>query len=106
MKLGELRGAIRKMKGNPSINLPVGGVTLTLVLQKTPLLDELERQFPGGKAAETPLELDEERGLLLLPIDSAPGTVPADDSFDLAEVDGPALDDALDLDLDDDDLLV
>ena len=64
MKLGELRGMIRKTKGNPSIVTTLGGVTMTLSLMKTPLLEELERAFPGGKAAETNLNFNEATGVI------------------------------------------
>ena len=64
MKLGELRGAIRKTKGNPFTIVTIGGEAVTLVLQKTPLLDELDRVFPGGKAAETGLTFDAATGKL------------------------------------------
>lgn len=67
MKLGELRGAIRKTKGNPYVNLfPFPGIDkgFRLFLQKTPLLEELERVYPGGKGVETGLEFVEETGLL------------------------------------------
>lgn len=65
MKLGELRGLIRKTKGNPILKTAaLGGVAMTLPLQKSPLLDELERAFPGGKAVETGLTFDEATGLL------------------------------------------
>ena len=64
MKLGELRGMIRKTKGAPLIITTLGGVTMTLSLMKTPLLEELERAFPGGKAAETNLNFDEATGVI------------------------------------------
>lgn len=64
MKLGELRGAIRKTKGNPFITMSIDGKPLSLYLQKTPLLEELDRVFPGGKAVETGLEFDPETAYL------------------------------------------
>ncbi|MGV1943534.1 hypothetical protein ACQZ5D_23905 [Agrobacterium sp. 22-211-1] len=64
MKLGELRGAIRKTKGSPFTIVTIGGEAITLVLQKTPLLEELDRVFPGGKAAETGLIFDAATGKL------------------------------------------
>ncbi|RWP29883.1 hypothetical protein [Mesorhizobium sp.] len=67
MKLGELRGAIRKTKGNPFVNVfPFPGTDkgFRLFLQKTPLLEELERVYPGGKAVETGLEFNVETGML------------------------------------------
>lgn len=64
MKLGELRGAIRKTKGSPFTIVTIGGEAVTLVLQKTPLLEELDRVFPGGKAAETGLTFDATTGKL------------------------------------------
>ena len=48
MKLSELRSAIRKMKGNPSIVVELTpGVPMTLVLQKTPTLDTLGAAYDG-----------------------------------------------------------
>jgi len=64
MELGKLRAAIRSTKGNPKIVVPFGGKTMTFALQKTPLLAELEAQFPGGKAAETGLSFDADTGEL------------------------------------------
>ncbi|UVK46789.1 hypothetical protein BPNPMPFG_002499 [Mesorhizobium sp. AR07] len=67
MKLGELRGAIRKTKGNPFINVfpfPNTDQGFRMFLQKTPLLEELERVYPGGKAVETGLDFNVESGLL------------------------------------------
>lgn len=69
MKLGDLRGAIRKTKGNPIINLP----GLTVEVLKTPLLEELEQRFPGGKAAETPFTFDAETRVLWMPISADKG---------------------------------
>lgn len=72
MRLGELRGAIRKTKGNPIVRVPLAdGRVMTLSLQKTPLLEELERLFPGGKGTETPFEFHEASGVLSLPIGMA-----------------------------------
>lgn len=67
MKLGELRGAIRKTKGNPYINVfPFPGTDkgFRFYIQKTPLLEELERVYPGGKSVETGLDFNVETGLL------------------------------------------
>lgn len=48
MKLSELRSAIRKMKGNPSITVELTpGVPMTLVLQKTPTLEALGQAYNG-----------------------------------------------------------
>jgi len=70
LKLGELRGLIRKTKGNPHINVyPFPGTDkgFTFYLQKTPLLEELDRVYPGGKAVETDLEFNVDTGLLRCP---------------------------------------
>lgn len=67
MKLGELRGAIRKTKGAPFMDaFPFPGTEngFRFVLQKTPLLEELERAYPGGKATETGLTFNVETGHL------------------------------------------
>ncbi len=60
MKLGDVRGAIRKAKGNPVLWTRVGtdGPWIKVVVQKAPILDELERVFPGGKGVETGLIFD------------------------------------------------
>jgi hypothetical protein len=65
MKLGELRGAIRKLKGHVYFTTDLG---LRFVLQKTPLLEDLERHFPGGKAVETGISFDADTGCLTLPV--------------------------------------
>ena len=66
MKLGELRGAIRKSKGNPFVRttLVPGGPELSLVLQKNPLYESLEMAFPEGKGQETGLTFNPDNGLL------------------------------------------
>ena len=66
MKLGNLKAAIRATKGNPVIEtkLFADGPTLTLALQKTALLEELDRAYPGGKAVETDLTFDEKTCIL------------------------------------------
>lgn len=58
MQLGNLRGAIRKAKGNPVVTVNFAGQPMRFVLMKGPLLDELERAFPGGKAVETGIALN------------------------------------------------
>lgn len=104
MRLGELRGAIRKMKGNPSIRLPLSdGAVMTVVTQKTPLLEELERLFPGGKGVETPFELNEATGVMSVPIDPSVDGMPVERA-EPAQID---LEDAIAATVDlDDDLLV
>ena len=108
MKLGELRGAIRKTKGNPYMEAyPFPGTDggFRFVLQKTPLLEELERAYPGGKAVETGLTFDPETGHLKPSADGIVFTAvtkraePAGAAADLID-DAPASDDGL-LDLDD-----
>jgi len=65
MKLSELRAAIRKTKGNPSIVVAlVPGAPMTLMLQKTPLLDELGRVYGNERTADTGLTFDENTGIL------------------------------------------
>lgn len=67
MKLGELRGLIRKTKGNPYVNVfPFPGTDkgFRFHLQKTPLLEELDRVYPGGKSVETGLEFNVDTGCL------------------------------------------
>lgn len=70
MKLGELRAAIRKTKETPFVNIyPFPGTDkgFRFALQKTPLLAELERVYPGGKAVETGLEFNVDTGKLNCP---------------------------------------
>ncbi|EGL63602.1 hypothetical protein AGRO_3671 [Agrobacterium sp. ATCC 31749] len=88
MKLGELRGAIRKTKGSPFTIVTIGGEAVTLVLQKTPLLEELDRVFPGGKAAETGLTFD-----------AATGKLEGFDAAGASAVTAVVIDDDIDLDL-------
>lgn len=58
MKLGDLRGAIRK-PGNPTMVVDLGnGVPMTIPFQKTPLLEELGKAFNGERTAETGLSYD------------------------------------------------
>ncbi|WP_191569172.1 hypothetical protein [Paracoccus yeei] len=57
MQLGNLRGAIRKAKGNPVVTVNFAGQPMRFVLMKGPVLEELERAFPGGKAVETGIGL-------------------------------------------------
>lgn len=64
MLLGNLRGQIRKTKGNPTITTVIAGKPMTLGLVKGILLEELERAFPGGKSEETGIEFDEENNVL------------------------------------------
>lgn len=66
MKLGELRGAIRKSKGNPFVRVQIGPniPEISLVLQKSPLYESLEMAFPNGKGQETGLTFNEESGQL------------------------------------------
>ena len=63
MKLNNLRGAIRKTKGNPFFVLEVTGGTLKLNLMKMPLLEELEATYgAAGATAETGWSFDESTG--------------------------------------------
>lgn len=65
MKLRDLRGAIRK-PGNPSVVVELTpGRTMTLLLQKTPLLAELGRVY--DEKEETGLHYDVETSLLTYP---------------------------------------
>lgn len=60
MKLGDLRGAIRK-PGNPTMVIDLGnGVPMTIAFQKTPLLEELGKAFNDERTAETGLHYDPE----------------------------------------------
>ena len=72
MKLGNLKAAIRATKGNPIIETRLfsDGPMLSLALQKTALLEELDRAYPGGKAVETDLVFDEKTGVLRPTVDA------------------------------------
>ncbi len=103
MKLGELRSVLRKMKGNPSVVVElVPGKHFNLVIQKTPFFEELDKVFPGGKAAETGLIFDADSGVVRFEGDATaavPRTLsapaedddillddePADESFELED---------------------
>ena len=98
MKLGNLKAAIRATKGNPIIEtrLFTEGPMLSLALQKTALLEELDRAYPGGKAVETDLVFDEKTGIL-----SSDAGLPSnrlENPLPVAPVASSTLDD-LDLDL-------
>lgn len=59
MKLSALRSAIRSQKGNPTMEVPFNGKTITLTLQKTALLESLGEAFanhPDGRAASTGID--------------------------------------------------
>lgn len=78
MKLGQLKAAIRASKGNPPsvvASLTLGGPLLTLALQKTALLEELDRAYPGGKAVETGLQFSEKTGILEAEFDAVADAV-------------------------------
>lgn len=102
MKLADLRGAMRKTKGNPSIVVElVPGRPMTLVMQKTVLLEELGRIFDGSRAAETGLMFDEDTGILSVEGAAAQGAItPIVDAAAQSDVESGGLD--LDLDYDDD----
>lgn len=122
MKLGELRGLIRKTSGNPIITLvaPPGAIdSWKLAVQKTPLLEELNRIYPGGKGVETDLEFNPETGVLWCPkfnektgmpltfADANIGSVVAGSlSVTTGNIttDASVTDDDIDLDLGDDDI--
>ena len=98
MKLGNLKAAIRATKGNPIIETRLfsDGPMLSLALQKTALLEELDRAYPGGKAVETDLVFDEKTGVL-----SSDAGLPSnrlENPLPVAPVASSTLDD-LDLDL-------
>lgn len=84
MKLRELRGLIRKSKGNPKIIIEfVPGVPVELVPQKTALLAALGVAYDDEATAETGLSYDEDTGILSV-LDStprAPRSEPIDDDM-------------------------
>lgn len=77
MRLGELKAAIRKTKGNPQMVVNLGGQNITVGLMKTPLLDALDGAFPAGKTTETGITFDTETGLLFDEGGSAPAATTA-----------------------------
>lgn len=62
MKLGPLKAAIRELSEAPKmqINSIDRPDPFEVVLQKTPLLAELDRHYPGGRAVETAWKLTED----------------------------------------------
>lgn len=94
MKLGELKALIRKTKGNPTIAVPFGNRAMSFQVMKGPLLEELDRAYPGGKAIETGLSFDEDSG------DLSVATAPGDEVVNALKVSESFFD------LDDDDILV
>lgn len=66
MKLGELRVAIRAVKGNPmmQVTLPGSAQPIKLGIMKMILLDQLELAFPVSKMQETGLAFDAETMML------------------------------------------
>lgn len=74
MKLSEIRSAIRKMKGNPSITVEMTpGVSMTLVLQKTPTLETLGQAYGHMGNADIGLVFDEDTGIISGPMSPSPG---------------------------------
>lgn len=59
MKLGALKTAIRELKIAPKALIRFGcdKRTMTLDLQKTPLLAELDKVFTGGRSEETGMDI-------------------------------------------------
>lgn len=102
MKLSELRGAIRKMKGNPSIIVELTpGKPMTLVLQKTPTLETLGSVY-ASESGDIGLTLDEATGII-----SGPLSPVLDDCPDLDEAMAPVpeFEDGEDVIMDDEDML-
>lgn len=96
MKLSELRSAIRKMKGNPSVIVELTpGKPMTLVLQKTPTLETLGSVY-ASETGDIGLSFDDTTGII-----SGPLTPSLCDCPDLDEA--MALDAELDLDPADED---
>lgn len=94
MKLGELRGAIRKSKGNPfvRVTLAPGIPELSLVLQKNPLYESLDMAFPDGKGQETGLTFNPENGLLSAEAGATPVAISHASYMPAASDDEPELD--------------
>lgn len=76
MKLSELRSAIRKMKGNPSVVVELTpGKPMTLVLQKTPTLETLGSMY-ASESGDIGLTLDDDTGIISGPNSVDPNLVP------------------------------
>jgi hypothetical protein len=87
MNLSQLRGAIRKMKGNPSVVIELTpGVPMTLVIQKTPTLETLGHAY-GEIKGDIGLTLDEHTGIISGPMSPTLIPVFGDGLLDLEEVD-------------------
>lgn len=98
MKLSELRSAIRKMKGNPSITVELTpGKPMTLVLQKTPTLETLGTVY-GSESGDIGLSITPD-GLI-----SGPNSPVLDDCPDLEDAMAPVpeFEDGEDVIMDDD----
>lgn len=100
MKLSELRSAIRKMKGNPSIIIELTpGKPMLLVLQKTPTLETLGSVY-GSESGDIGLTLDEGTGIISGPQSPVLDAGPAD--WSALDLDDDAIMAEMDAHMDDD----
>lgn len=110
MKLREIRGLIRRVKGNPTMVVELEpGIPVTLTVQKTAFLAALGEAYDA--AADTNLHFDEETGVITGPFsDRTPAASSEADDVENGEDafdESPDEDAAHDTegDVDDDDLL-
>lgn len=60
MQLGELKSAIRQLRGgNPTVEVLIADTAIMVAVQKASLLEALDQAFPGGKTQETYLDLQD-----------------------------------------------
>ena len=64
MKLGELRSAIRKSKGNLNVRVSLAGMVVDLPIQKTPFIKDTLEAYGDSKSAEVDLVFDPGLGLI------------------------------------------
>ena len=101
MKLSEIRSAIRKMKGNPSVTVEMTpGVAMTLILQKTPTLETLGVAY-DGVAGDTGLTISDSGVISAVETLSGQQYLRADGVWTPA----PVLSNAPEMDEEEDDLL-
>lgn len=86
MKLGELKAKIRTSKGNPSVKAEIGGATLYVVAQKTPLMASLDEAFGASRAVETGLMISD-NGMLIAEGDEQVALTEATEIDDLDSLD-------------------
>lgn len=64
MKLGALKTAIRELTVAPKVMMKLGDHVIQIDAQKTPLLAQLDKTFPGGRTQETGLHVRDDGFLM------------------------------------------